>query len=239
MGGDSNIMYQVDPLLSEALDKIDTITTNAQSFLTLIGIYSTNNVKATFSNARDIILEVHNATKLDLNDSVSAAFFTALSNKQYLVDGTCNTTTVNGDCWVPSYTAGTCQSGKSRLPPCNNLGVLMTCPLGCYEIQNTFTNPSGDSGYATHLTARYVAGCKYIDLLVNVQNNYFQQKMNKLAVENSTVNNIETSFNNYDSKVILMKANLGTFSTNLQANFDLISNLQTGALYGTRCQAVK
>lgn len=181
MGGDSNIMFQVDPLLSEALDNMDTITTNAQNFLTLIGIYTTNNVKATFNNARDIILEVHNATKLDLNDSVSSAFFTALANKQYLVDGTCNSTTVNGDCWVPSFSAGTCQSGKSRLPPCNNLADLTRCPLGCYEIQNTFTNPSGDSGYTTHLTTRYVAGCKYIDLLVNVQNNYFQQKMTKLA----------------------------------------------------------
>jgi hypothetical protein len=237
--GDSNMVKQVSQPLSDALDNIVTISTNTQAFSTLIGSYSTSNVLAVFSNARDIIISVYNSSKLDLNDTLSLGFFTKLATKAFLVGGTCNTTTVGGDCWVPSYTAGTCNSGIGRMGPCSNLADITVCPIGCYEIQNTFTNPSGDNSYTTHLATRYTAGCSYIGLITNVHNNYNQIKMTTLAAQNGSVNNIQTSFTNYDTKVSNLKANLGTFATNLNANFDLITNPSTGALYGTKCQAIK
>lgn len=189
-GGDSNMVKQVSQPLSDALDNIVTISSNTQTFPTLTGRYTTSNVQSVFSNARNIIISVYNASKLDLNDTVSSNFFTSLATKAYPVLGTCNTTTVGGDCWVPSFTAGTCSSGIGRMGPCSNLSNLTVCPLGCYEIQNTFANPSGDSGYATHLSARYNSGCSYINLIVNVHNNYNQVKMTTLVGQNGSVNSI-------------------------------------------------
>ena len=184
------MVKQVSQQLSDTLDNVVTISTNTQSFSTLIGQYSTANVQAVFTNARGIIISVHNASRLDLNDTVSSSFFTSLATKAYLVGGSCNTTTVGGDCWVPSYTAGTCNSGIGRMAPCSNLGDITICPLGCYEIQNTFVNPSGDSGYATHLSTRYTAGCSYVDLVKNLHLNYNQIRMITLATQNGTVNTI-------------------------------------------------
>jgi hypothetical protein len=132
LGGDSNMVKQVNQSLSDALDNIKTITTNAQDFTSLVGSYSTANVNAVFASALNIITSVSNASKLDLNDTFSRAFFNALASKTYTVGGTCNTTTVNGDCWVPSYTTGTCNSGIGWLGPCSDLSNLGTCPLGCY-----------------------------------------------------------------------------------------------------------
>lgn len=191
--GDYNLINKISSDLGSALDNIVTISTNTQTFPTLIGSYSTTNIKATFVQARDIIASVHNASKLDVNDTVSADFFVALANKTYLVDGDCNATTVNGDCWVPSYTTGTCKSGIGRMAPCSNLGSTVTCPLGCYEIQNTFVNPSGDSGYTTNLAARYnttSTGCKYVNLLVNLHNNYNVKRINQMVTNNNSVNTI-------------------------------------------------
>jgi hypothetical protein len=131
--GDYNLITKINTDLSSALDNIVTISTNTQNFPTLTSLYSTNNLKATFVQARDIIMSVYNASKLDLNDTVSSSFFTAIATKGYVVDGTCNTTTVNGDCWVPSYTTGTCRSGIGRekitkqcLSSCSFIGLTYT-----------------------------------------------------------------------------------------------------------------
>jgi hypothetical protein len=86
-------------------------------------------------------------------------------------------------------------------------------------------NPSGDSGYTTHLSSRYNSGCSYVNYIVNVYQNYHLIKVNTMNTETNSINSIQTNFNNYDSEVSTLKSNLGTFSTNLAANFDFITNL--------------
>ncbi len=179
----------MDTTLNDVLDNMATITTNIQTFTTLLGNYSTDNLKSTFIAARDPITAVYNASKLDVDDAVSQAFFTALASKSYTKSISCDASKVNSDCWVPSFTAGTCSSSLGRMPPCSNLAdISVACPLGCYEIQNTFTNPSGDSAYATNLAARYGATCNYVSYIVNNHNNYNVPKRSAMSTCITNVN---------------------------------------------------
>jgi hypothetical protein len=133
MNGSSKIIQPINSNLSDALDNIKTITTNTQTFNTLIGNYSTTNIKAPFSAAQTILTNVYNAYALDVNDSISLNHLSAISSKSYPVDPlNCISSSVNTDSWVASYTTGTCPVGMSKMYPCSNLGDKTICPSGCY-----------------------------------------------------------------------------------------------------------
>jgi hypothetical protein len=67
---------------------------------------------------------------------------------------------------MPSFTLFSCPGGKAKMSPCANLGDKTICPLGCYEILNTITSPSGDSNYQNTLLSRYkLTSCNYYDYI--------------------------------------------------------------------------
>ncbi len=69
---------------------------------------------------------------------------------------------------MPSYTLYTCPSGKAQNSPCGNLGIITTCPNGCYEIMKELESAAGDTSYITTLQTRYGATCNYYTYIKNL-----------------------------------------------------------------------
>jgi hypothetical protein len=58
-----------------------------------------------------------------------------------------------------------------------------------------------------------------------------------IGVNTTLYSNLNNTIS-YDNNVGTLQSNLGTFSTNLKANFDIITNTDSGALYGVSCQPI-
>ena len=166
-------MDKIEPAFNTSFSNLLLISQNAQQFNTLIPSYSTANFTAPFTTGSATVKKVLNAQLLDLNDNISLTHITKVLNQGYSIDVNCSSLNVKGDSWMPSYDLYTCPGGKAQNPPCLNLQILTTCPLGCYEIMKEFVSASGDSSFATSLANRYGdATCNYYKYIKNLHNNW-------------------------------------------------------------------
>ena len=136
--------------------------------------------------------------------------------KNYTINTDCDNVNVNGDVWMPSFSLYSCPGGKAKMSPCANLSDKMVCPLGCYEILNTITSPSGDSGYVNTLSSRYLKStCNYFDYIKRLHEFWNVPRSNRMNTVDSSLDNIKTVVNDYTAKVDSEKASINSFKTAL------------------------
>lgn len=128
------------------------------------------------------------------------------------------------------------------MPVCSDLSSQTTCPLGCYEILNEFVSPSGDPSYTTNLATRYDNSggttCNYYQYIVNLHNNWNVVRMSKMDSLNGSIVSLKTIVDDYSAKVSSVKANIDSFKTTLEANFDSMTNLTSGSFNGVDCTVI-
>ena len=104
---------------------------------------------------------------------------------------------------------------------------------------NQMESASGDSAYATSLAARYGgATCNYYKFIVNLQDNWNTPRKASMNGVLSSMTTLMTSITNYDTTFKQTQANITTYATLLQTNFDSLTNLQTGTLNGIDCRVI-
>jgi hypothetical protein len=59
-----------------------------------------------------------------------------------------------------------------------------------------------------------------------------------MIVTQTNLNNIKSFVQNYDTKLKSVQANVNTFKTNLNTNFDSTNNLVYGSFNGVDCRVV-
>lgn len=109
-----------------------------------------------------------------------------------------------------------CDSLTSPQPICANLANPAICPYGCYQINEEFNNPGGDSSYATNLFTRYGANCNYAEYLIDLQDNYLtpmRSKMNDIQTKISSLNT--GKIQPYQTQVSSLSSSLSSFKSTI------------------------
>lgn len=237
--GNGWVMDKISPTFNTSFSNLLLISKNAQLFSSLIPGYSSANLIAPFTSANLTVNKVLNAQLLDLNDSISLTHITKVQSITYPLSVNCDVTAVNADSWMPSYDIYTCSGGKAQNPPCLNLSTPSTCPYGCYEIWKEFISSSGDNSFATSLATRYGgATCNYYLYIKNLHNNWNLPRNNSMYIVLANLSTLQTKITDYDTTFKGTQANISTYSTILQTNFNGLTNLTSGTFNGLDCRVI-
>jgi hypothetical protein len=233
------VMDKIDPSFNTSFSNLLLISRNAQQFNNLIPDYSTGNLTAPFTTGSATVNKVLNAQLIDLNDNISLTHISKVQNLGYPVDVSCTLLNVQGDSWMPSYDLYTCPGGKAQNAPCLNLQVLTTCPLGCYEIMKQFVSASGDSSFATTLANRYGStSCNYYNFIKNLHDNWNLVRNLSMHGVLADLTTLKSKVTDYDTTFKAIQANISTYSTILQTNFNGQTNLTSGTFNGLDCRVI-
>lgn len=130
--GNGKLMDKLNLSFSNSFDQMNVIAQGTQPFNDKIPSFTSDNIDAPFTSSSSVISLVNNAQVWDITDTVAIGHVNKVVSKSYTVGATCNALKIAGDVWMPSYELYTCPGGKSKLPLCNDLSNIVTCPLGCY-----------------------------------------------------------------------------------------------------------
>ena len=237
--GDGWVMYEIEPTFNQTFADQRLITNQVQQFNDLIPNYSTANLTEPFTAGTATVTQVMNAELLDVNDTFSTSFIDGVRLISYSIDVACDTTNVNADAWMPSYTLYECPAGKAKNSPCGDLSSTVICPLGCYEIMQEFRSASGDSGYATTLASRYGStSCNYYTFIKNLEDNWNVPRKARMDTVTTDISNLQTLVNNYDTSFKATQANISSYKTILENNYDSITNRTAGTFNGLDCRVI-
>ena len=104
---------------------------------------------------------------------------------------------------------------------------------------NQMESSSGDSNFAVNLATRYGStSCNYYKYVVNLQNNWNVIRKANMNGVLSDIINLGVSISNYDTNFKSTQANITTYSSILQSNFDAITNLTSGTFNGLDCRVI-
>jgi hypothetical protein len=214
------------------------ITQGAQLLGSLIPDYSTANFTAPITSGTTTVNKVLNAQLLDVTDSVAINFIDGVRLVSYPTLNCTNPTNVLADSWMPSYTLYNCPASKSQNNPCSNLASTSTCAFGCYEIMNELESAAGDTSYSTTLQSRYGLNCNYYTFIKGLEDNWNVPRKAKMNTVLTSMNTLLTDVTDYDNFFKQVQANVTTFSTILQTNFDGTTNLTAGTFNGMDCRVI-
>jgi len=232
-------MDKIGPTFNTSFSNLLLISQNTQLFNALIPDYSTTNLTAPFTSASTTVNKVLNAQLLDINDNISLTHISKVQNVVYPIDIACTVLNVQGDSWMPSYDLYTCPGGKAQNPPCLNLSKLSTCPLGCYEIMKEFESASGDSSYATSLANRYGSTtCNYYNYIKNLETSWNIPRKTSMNAVLADLTTLQSKINDYDTTFKATQANVSSYSSILQTNFNGLTNLTVGTFNGLDCRVI-
>jgi hypothetical protein len=97
---------------------------------------------------------------------------------------------------------------------------------------------AGDTSYETNLQSRYSLSCNYYTFIVNLEKQWNVFRKNKMDTVLATLTTLNTDVIDYDNYFKNVQANVTTFSTILQTNFDRTTNLTAGTFNGMDCRVI-
>lgn len=239
--GNGDMITQLNDNFTDPFNSIVTISRKTLQFNDLIPSFSTDALQNPFDSGAAVIDNVNISAVLDVEDSVALDFFTALASKSYTMDpiDCTGTTNINADSWTPSFQIIDCGAGAFKQPPCTDLSDTVVCPVGCYEVFDELTSASGDSAsYTTNLQTRYGTDCNYALYVINLHDNWNKPRMTYLENVQSTLDTESAAVTNYDNAVKTIQANLNSFKSNLETNFNSETNLTSGSFNGVDCRVL-
>jgi len=104
---------------------------------------------------------------------------------------------------------------------------------------NEMESSSGDSSFAIDLATRYGSNnCNYYKYIVNLENNWNIVRKTNMNGVLTALTGLGTSISTYDTNFKNTQANITTYSTILQSNFNSITNLTAGTFNGLDCRVI-
>lgn len=103
---------------------------------------------------------------------------------------------------------------------------------------NELETAAGDTSYTTSLQSRYSPNCNYYTFIVNLETNWNVVRKNKMDTVLNDLTTLNIDVTDYDNYFKNVQANVTTFSTILQTNFDGTTNLTAGTWNGMDCRVI-
>jgi hypothetical protein len=104
---------------------------------------------------------------------------------------------------------------------------------------NEFTSASGDASYVTTLASRYGSNtCNYYKYVVNLEDNWNIPRKASMTSVLSDLSSLQTKITDYDTTFKSSQANISTYATILQTNYNGQTNLTAGSFNGLDCRVL-
>ena len=98
---------------------------------------------------------------------------------------------------------------------------------------------SGDSSFATTLATRYGGvNCNYYQYIKNLHNNWNLPRKDSMNIVLANLTTLQSKITDYDTTFKATQANISTYSTILQTNFNGLTNLTSGTFNGLDCRVI-
>ena len=124
--GNGKLVDTFNTSFSSSFDQINVIAQGTLQFNDKIPSFTTSNIAAPFTTAATTVTGIKNNAAWDISDSTAKQHVTNIVGKGYTVGGTCDSTNVNGDAWMPSFELFACPGGKTKLSACVDLSSTVT-----------------------------------------------------------------------------------------------------------------
>jgi hypothetical protein len=103
---------------------------------------------------------------------------------------------------------------------------------------NELESAAGDTSYSTTLQTRYGATCNYYTFIKNLELNWNVPRKASMNAVLGSLSTLQADVTSYDNSFKGVQANLTTFATILQTNFNGITNLTSGTFSGMDCRVI-